>query len=743
MAQDEKEARKLLTLCRYWKPDFPSDIIISSYFQQHHSLTEKEYHQRTLSLTRGDTVDRAHIISVLTELGFERYPRAVGERSFAVRGDTIDIVDRKALRIELDDDTIDHLRLFNPSTQQSGQPITTATIWPNAYASHLPTIFEHDLTYQSVTPKYYHKRFNLLKEDAGKFLKIRVATEHSERVKTLLPQAEITPYTKGLEGFIIPSEHYLFLTDAHIFGSEEQINAFETELDITELDPGDYVVHIDHGIALFDGRREIDDKQYLELHYANNDKLFIPAEQSNRVEKYIGGDNPKLTRLSTAQWKTAVHKAQEDVLETAKELLQMQAQRETAVAKGIPDTVMETEAAIALDVEFELTADQEQALLDIRADLTRDTAMNRLLCGDVGFGKTEVALRTAAHVIEHGGQVAFMAPTTVLAQQHYRTFAKRLAAYGVTVGVLSRLATKKEQTATIAGLQNRQVDVVIGTHRLLSSDISIPNLELVIVDEEQRFGVKHKEKLKTLRSKAHVLTMTATPIPRTLNLAMSGLQDISVLNTAPQNRQGVTTIIEEFNQNLELEALQEELDRGGQAYVVHNNLTTIYSRQSLLENKFPTHTVAIAHGQMEPAKLARVMRDFHAGSIDILLASTIIENGLDIANANTLIVEQAQNFGLAQLYQLRGRIGRSATKAYAYLLYSAQKLTPQAKRRLKALHAVKELGGGFELAMKDLEIRGVGDILGKKQHGHVQHIGLNLYTRLLQHAIEQLEHRTR
>ncbi|MDP3970162.1 MAG: CarD family transcriptional regulator [bacterium] len=739
LAQDEKEARQLFELCKYWNPTFPSGVIISSYYQQYNKLTEKDYKNSTISFDSKNNMQISTLAAKLVKLGFERYPRAVGERSFAVRGNILDIVDRKPIRIEFDDNKISQLAQFNPSTQRTGGKVDNVTIYPTAYASHIPTWHEHDLTYEFITPKYYHKRFNLLKKDAEEFIKVKVATNHPHKVRGMIKNAETTDPLKNLEGFIIPQEHFIFLTDDHIFGREDDLEEFKSELDIEDLDPGDYVVHIDHGIALFNGMSVVGKDDYLELHYANNDKLYVPVNKTNRIEKYVGADNPKLTRLSGAQWESVIHKVKEDIIKTAKELLDMNAQRKIVHATAIPRNLSSEEESIAHDVDFELTPDQLQAIEDIMQDLTEDQAMNRLLCGDVGFGKTEVALRAAVHVVEQGGQVAFMAPTTILAQQHYETFQKRLEQYGIEVGLLSRLTTTKEQRDLITKLGEKKIDIVIGTHRLLSNDINIPKLQLIVVDEEQRFGVKHKEKFKNLRASAHVLTMTATPIPRTLNLALSGLQEISVLNTAPKQRQSITTIIEEFSSDLELRAIQEELSRDGQIYLVHNNLSTIYSRHNFIQRNFPHIRAEIAHGQMEAGKLIRIMQDFHAGNIDVLIASTIIENGLDIANANTIIIENSERFGLAQLYQLRGRIGRSSTKAYAYLLYKSNKLTPQAKKRLKALQSIKELGGGFELAMKDLEIRGVGDILGKKQHGHVQQIGLNMYSRLLQHAIEELK----
>lgn len=739
MAQNEKEARLLLELCQYWNPAFPDGIIISSFFLDQHTVTPTAWEKQCCDVRLHQSLTITHLVQRLTQLGFERWPRAVSARSFAVRGNVLDVIDRQAVRVEFDDNRIAAVNLFNPNTQQSGTPMKQYRLWPLAYASHLPLWHEQNLQYQFVTPKYYHKRFALLKKEAGGFLKIQVATRYPDRVRAILPDAQLTSWRRQLEGFIIPQDHFLFLTDDHIFGQEDLELVFAEPLDVTDLQPGDYVVHIDHGIALFDKLTTLDGEQFFELHYDKGDKLYVPLTKANRVEKYIGSDRPKLTRLSGAQWETIIHKVEEDVQQTARELLELQAEREVATAVSLTDHATTEEDHIAGDVNFELTADQIQAITDVRDDLTKTTPMDRLLCGDVGFGKTEIALRAAAHVVLHGGQVALLAPTTILVQQHFETFQQRLTAYGIVVASLSRLHSAKEQTNTVRQLAKGQIDIVIGTHRLLSNDITIPKLNLVIIDEEQRFGVKHKERLRTMRAAAHVLTMTATPIPRTLNLALSGLRSISVLNTAPANRRGVKTIINVFVPELELQAVTEELERHGQVYIVHNNLITIYARQAWLRQQLPTATIAIAHGQMEPVVLAKTMRQFHAGQIDVLLASTIIENGLDIANANTLIVEQAEDFGLAQLYQLRGRIGRSATQAYAYLLYQSDHLTVSAKRRLKALHSVKELGGGFELAMKDLEIRGVGDILGKKQHGHVQHIGLNLYTRLLQHAITQLQ----
>ncbi len=740
LAQSEKEAIQLRTLARYFNDTFPEETIISQLFLDEHTITTKEYHHQTLELEAKLNLSITTLTQQLTTMGFERFPRAVSPRTFAVRGNIVDIVDHIAVRLEFDGNTIEQLNSFNISSQQSGPKLYHITFYPHAYAAHLPLWEEEQLQYEFVTPKFYHKRFNLLKQDAEKYLRIQVATRNPEQIVTLLPEITISTPLKLLDGFVFPAEHFLFLTDEHIFGEEESIATFANVLDVSDLELGDYVVHIDHGIGLFEGRQTIDGEEYLKLKYLGNDKLFVPLSAANRVEKYIGQAQPRLTRLSGTQWETIVHRVQDDVRHTAKELLELHAQRDAAQASAIPNLQAAEELACAQDVEFTLTPDQEEAIVDILNDLSLEKPMDRLLCGDVGFGKTEVALRAALHVVlQGGGQVAILAPTTVLADQHWHTFHRRLERYGVKVGCLSRLQTPKQTKETVRAIRAGQVDIVIGTHRLLSSDIQFPKLQCVIIDEEQRFGVLHKERLKALRAAAHVLTMTATPIPRTLNLAMSGLRDISVLNTAPPQRLGVKTIINEFAPELELQAIHEELERDGQVYLVHNDLSTIHVRESFVHQHFPKHTVAVAHGQLSADRLIHIMEEFYSGNIDVLIASTIIENGLDIANANTLIVEHAEDFGLAQLYQLRGRIGRSHTQGYAYLLYSKQHLTKQGQERLRALHSIKELGGGFELAMKDLEIRGVGDILGKNQHGHMQQIGLNLYTRLLHQAVLQLQ----
>ncbi len=740
MADNEKEARRLIELCRYWNANFPARTIISPYTKEQHHLAAADFDAQILCLRRGEKLSISKLTKRLAALGLEREPRAVSSGTFAVRGDVVDIIDYQPVRLEYHNDTIEHVLALNPFTQHSSGPIAQLLLWPQAYANHLPLWHEADLTYEFITPKFYHQRFGLFKQDASQFVKVQIATNKADQLKSIVPNAVLTLDQPDLEGFILPAAHFAFLTDEHIFGRDiAKEEAFAEAVDVNSLVPGDYVVHIDHGIAMFQTIKIMDGEKFLELHYDKDDKLFVPLTKANRVEPYAGPPNPKLTRLSGMQWEAAVQKVKEDVRQTARELLELHAKRDTAQTTALPATLTPEEQHIANTPDFELTPDQAQAITDIIQDLSKTEPMDRLLCGDVGFGKTEVALQATAHVVMHGGQVAVLAPTTILAQQHYELFTQRLAKAGITVALLSRFNSAAEQKKTLKQLQAKQIDVIVGTHRLLSKDLQIPKLQFIVIDEEQRFGVKHKEQIKALRQAAHVLTMTATPIPRTLHFALSGLRDISVLNTAPPVRRAVITVIDEFKQQIELDAIADELERNGQVYIVHNNLSTIYARASFLQRHFPKAKVVVGHGQLEADTLLDIMHEFYQGNTHILLASTIIENGLDIPNVNTLIVEHAEQFGLAQLYQLRGRVGRGDRQAYAYFLYYSKQLTPQAKSRLKALRSVKELGGGFELAMKDLEIRGVGDMLGTKQHGHVQKIGLNLYMRLLNHAIEQLK----
>lgn len=551
-----------------------------------------------------------------------------------------------------------------------------------------------------------------------------------------------------LQGFESRHEKTLVLTDWELYGQEgEDESRVRRRSDraevifMAELRPGDFVVHVDHGIGRFTGTTEqqVDGqkREYFIVMYADDDKLFVPVELADKLSKYIGVANPKLHRLSGSGWYQMKKRIKEETRAIAEELLKLYAERETS--RGIDFRPAPEEAQLAASFPYEVTPDQQKAISDIEQDLKEKRPMDRLICGDVGFGKTEVAIRAAFKAVMNKKQVAVLSPTTILTQQHFDTFRERLAPFNITIDQLSRFRTPKQQEETLARLKLGQIDIIIGTHRLLQPDVHFKDLGLVIIDEEQRFGVQHKERLKTLRLQAHILTLTATPIPRTLNLALSGIRDITVIETPPEGRKPIETHIEAYHDTTVRRAIERELERGGQVYFVYNNVNTITLRMRELQTLVPTARFGIAHGQLPEDQLAAIMADFDNRKIDILVCSTIIENGLDLPNVNTLIVDHATHFGLAQLYQLRGRIGRGRNQAYAYFLYHTKKLTPEARKRLQALLEARELGSGFQLALRDLEIRGTGSILGKKQHGHVAAVGLTLYSRLLAETIQEMK----
>lgn len=546
------------------------------------------------------------------------------------------------------------------------------------------------------------------------------------------------------QGFVAPSERYVLLVDEALFGrdTKSKLNRRRVEdVFLGDLEPSDYVVHLDHGIGRFLGMRlqQVNGhtKEYFVIEYADSDKLYVPVETADKITRYIGSPNPKIHSLSSSSWDAIRKKIQADTSQIAKELLDLYAKRELAKAPRLMPHVQE-EQLLADQFKYELTADQARTLQETMSNLEQDIPSDRLICGDVGFGKTEVAIRAAFRAAMNKKQVAVLSPTTILAQQHFDTFRSRLKDFPLNIRALSRFESPEEQAETLAALAAGQVDIVIGTHRLLSSDVKFNSLGLIIIDEEQRFGVRHKEKLKEMRTESHVLTLTATPIPRTLNFALSGLRDISVIETPPEGRLPIETAIMPYSDDVVSEAIQRELHRKGQIYVIHNEVETIELERERLHKLVPKATFGIAHGQMDEKALAHVMEQFDNQKLDVLVASTIIENGLDLPNVNTLLVDHATKFGLAQLYQLRGRIGRGDRQAYAYFLYRSEKVAGKPQKRLQALLEAKELGSGFRLAMRDLEIRGTGSILGKKQHGHVTAVGLNLYARLLAQAVEEL-----
>jgi transcription-repair coupling factor (superfamily II helicase) len=551
------------------------------------------------------------------------------------------------------------------------------------------------------------------------------------------------------EGFSIRDLH--LITDSEVFGWERpqprmrQRPVAETPESIyADLQVGDYVVHIDHGVGRFGGlvQRELDNhlREFLAVEYDGGGQLYVPVHQADRLTRYVGAEGavPALDRLGGQEWQEKKGRVKQAVLEVAQEMLDLYARRN--VVKGYafkPDTTWQKELEDSFP--YVETEDQKRALADIKRDMESLRPMDRLLCGDVGYGKTEVALRAAFKAIMDGKQVAILVPTTVLAQQHYETFLQRLSAFPVKVEMLSRFRTTREQTSILHGLAIGEIDIVIGTHRLISSDVQFKDLGLVIIDEEQRFGVTHKEHLKKLRTEVDVLTLTATPIPRTLYMALTGVRDISNLNTPPEERLPIVTHVGPYSPKLVRQAILRELERGGQIFFVHNRVNTIDAMKMHLNQLVPEARVDVGHGQMPETQLASVMHRFNAGDTDVLLSTTIIESGLDIPNANTLIVDRADTFGLAQLYQLRGRVGRGAARAYSYF-FRHRKLTPtlDGQQRLEVIAENTQLGAGYSIAMRDLEIRGAGELLGTRQHGHIQAVGFHLYTRLLADAVRQI-----
>ena len=544
----------------------------------------------------------------------------------------------------------------------------------------------------------------------------------------------------------------VLLTDSELFGTVKEQRYHRRrkaehgpEVVLADLVPGAHVVHIDHGVAKFAGTTRIgddeDEKEYLILEYAENDKLYVPTDHLDRVSAYVGAQDqpPSLTRLSTAEWARVKSRVKGATREMAQELLRINAAR--AIAEGHEhgsDTVWQQELEDSFP--FIETPAQARAIVEVKADMETTRPMDRLICGDVGYGKTEIALRAAFKSVNDGLQVAMLVPTTVLAQQHYATFSERLSPFPVKIEVLSRFRTPKEQQEVIEGLKDGSVDIVIGTHRLLQKDVRFKNLGLAVVDEEQRFGVSHKERLKQLRQQVDVLTLSATPIPRTLNMALAGIRDLSTMDSAPEARLPVKTFVSEYSEDVIKEAILREMERGGQVFYLHNRVRTINQAAAEINKLVPQARIMVGHGQMAETELEDVMVGFANGDADILVCTTIIESGLDMPNVNTLILERADRFGLAQLYQLRGRVGRSEHRAYAYLLVPrGRRITEAADHRLQAILEASELGAGFRIAMRDLEIRGAGNILGASQSGHIQEVGLDLYTQLLNEAVRELE----
>ena len=617
------------------------------------------------------------------------------------------------------------------------------------------------IDFKGISGKKYEGHLIVLQEDLNRFWRdsydqvlLCESPGQKARIEELLIDS---PAALSIEvgtlqgGFVFPEGRVVVFNDHEIYSRHRRQRRYRRIKEgspiknIAALNRGDFVVHVDHGIGKYLGleRLVVDGiaRDCLALSYRENDKVFVPIEQMDRVQKYSSeeGTTPLLHKLGTAAWERVKQKTKKEIFKMATELVSLYAERKAKPGMAYsPDGAYHT--ALAASFPFQETRDQMQAIEDVREDMESGSAMDRLVCGDVGYGKTEVAIRAAFKAINDGKQVAVLVPTTILAQQHGRTFAERMGELPIRIDVLSRFKTKAEQTKIIADVNAGSVDILIGTHRILSKDIEFKDLGLLIVDEEHRFGVKHKERLKQMRRLVDVITLTATPIPRTLHMSLMGARDMSIIETPPKDRLPINTEIVAFSEERIAEAILQEIDRGGQVYFVHNRVQSIFTIKEFLERLVPQVRFAVGHGQMPERELEKVMLDFMDQKYDCLISTMIIESGLDIPTVNTLIVNRADRMGLAQLYQLRGRVGRSNQRAYAYLFIPSWKaLRKPAARRLRAIEEFSDLGSGFHISMRDMEIRGAGNLLGAQQHGHITAIGFDMYCRLLDEAVRQIK----
>lgn len=633
--------------------------------------------------------------------------------------------------------------------------------------SYPPLFYGHEDTLESEIRRYEGQEYRVI-----------IETTRKENVPSKLKKL-ITKEPRDLSaGFIDHDNKIVYLTDRELFGtifitrekkkrlSSKQAQKLLSEIE-GEVQIGNYLVHEDHGIGIYSGITKEKDLEYLLLKYAQEDELLIPLDQIHKVTKYIGvsDDPPEITRLNKVDWRQVTKRVKKKIRILASELVKHYAQIELSKAKKIESETSPGYDKLINAFEYEETPDQERTIRQVLKDLDSTDPMNRLIVGDVGFGKTEVAMRAAFKVHEQGLQVAVMCPTTVLAAQHYKVFKDRFNKFDVKIAMMSRFSGTQLNSQTAKQLESGDTDIVIGTHRLLSNDIRFKNLGLIVIDEEQKFGVKQKEKLKKLKYGAHILSMTATPIPRTLSMALSEIQDISIISTPPEGRKAIKTVVEQKDLNKIASIVKDEVARGGQVYFIHNRVQTIEAIKDQLSNLLPEVKFVTGHGQMPEKKLEKVINDFYEKKYDVLVCTTIIENGIDMPNVNTIVINKAQNFGLGQLYQLRGRVGRSKRQAYAYLFYDGEQIDeviPKVKikslnkkdkdikeveddpqkdkkyiERLKAILEAKDLGAGFQIASRDLEIRGAGNLLGGEQHGNISKVGLGLYMQMLAEEIEK------
>ncbi|MDX9739116.1 MAG: helicase-related protein [Candidatus Dojkabacteria bacterium] len=728
---------------------------------------------RTLSV--GDTWD----ISIYISLGYVNVERVWSSGEISILGETILIwpySSKDILRITLLGNTVESIDVLNPEDRRKIKSAYSVRIFNSEQDVVVANESAKDLLVLKSTANLFEKddcidiginnlpNLSIYKESKSS---INILEDYRKRgYEIWYLSKDLFKYESKVEGidrvyeidssvedsiprgFVYEKGKVVLLTDRELLG-ELDLSVYQKDkkIDPSSLDllkkivPGDFVVHEDHGIGKFLGTLQKDDVTYIEIGYAGNDRLYVPLSASQKVMKYIssGKFQPRLTGLNSGLWNRIASKAREDVENIAKELLQIYALRE--ISKGI--TILKSDEQIdeywkfANDFEFTDTEDQYIATKNIAEDFKRGRPMDRLLVGDVGFGKTEIAMRAAFAAVNSGLQVALLAPTTILANQHVRVFRERFKKYPFNIQVISRFQTAKERDDIVKGVNDGKIDILIGTHSILSKDIKFKNLGLLVVDEEQKFGVKQKEKLKSSRVDTHVLSMTATPIPRTLNMSLMGVRDISILAIAPSGRKEILNEFSSFDLKKVKGCITRELDRGGQIYYLHNSIDSIYTVEQNIRKMIPDIKMEVAHGRLSGDRLIRVMDSFLNGEIDILLCTTIIENGLDISNANTLIVDDVNRLGLSQMYQIRGRVGRGNKQAYACFFYES--LKGDSALRLEAIRESQALGSGFVLSNRDLEIRGAGDILGKKQSGTINSIGYGLYTQLLKEAVDRLK----
>ncbi|MGS0665507.1 transcription-repair coupling factor [Staphylococcus arlettae] len=660
------------------------------------------------------------------------------------------------------DDFESHLNVFNVA-------------YFTLFTATMPVKLNHIIKFSCKPVQQYYGQYDIMRSEFQRFIQndytivILAETEvKKERIQSMLSEMHIPTFIDGpnndieggcavitegslSEGFELPYMQLVVVTERELFKSKQKkkrkqqktISNAEKIKSYQDLKVSDYVVHVHHGVGRYLGVETLEvggvHKDYIKLQYKGTDQLFVPVDQMDQVQKYVASEDksPKLNKLGGTEWKKTKAKVQQSVEDIADELITLYKEREMSVGYQYgPDTAEQND--FELDFPYDLTADQAKSITEIKQDMEQQRPMDRLLCGDVGYGKTEVAVRAAFKAIYEGKQVAFLVPTTILAQQHYETLIERMQDFPIDIELISRFRTTKEIKETKEGLKSGKVDIVVGTHKLLGKDISYKDLGLLIVDEEQRFGVRHKERIKSLKTNVDVLTLTATPIPRTLHMSMLGVRDLSVIETPPENRFPVQTYVLEQNTNFIKEALEREISREGQVFYLYNKVQSIYEKREQLQMLLPDANIGVAHGQMTERDLEETMLGFINHEYDVLVTTTIIETGVDVPNANTLIIEEADRFGLSQLYQLRGRVGRSSRIGYAYFLHPTNKvLTETAEERLQAIKEFTELGSGFKIAMRDLNIRGAGNLLGKQQHGFIDSVGFDLYSQMLEEAVNE------